>query len=57
MEKRRKYKSLTVKRKLEVIERVESIPPGKKKDIAAEFGIPQSTLSTILKDKEKLLVT
>ena len=58
MEKRRKYKSLTVKRKLEVIERVESLPPGKKKKyIAAEFGIPQSTLSTILKDKEKLLVT
>ena len=58
MEKRRKYKSLTVKRKLEVIERVESLPPGKKKkDIAAKFRIPQSTLSTILKDKEKLLVT
>ena len=31
------------------------LPPGKrKKDIVSEFGISQSTLNTILKDKEKL---
>ena len=29
----------------------------KKKHIASEIGIPQSTLSTALKDKEKLCVS
>ena len=43
---------LTIKKKLEIIDRVDNLPLGKrKKDIASEFGIPQST---ILKDKAKL---
>lgn len=53
--KRTRYQSLTIKRKLEIIDQVEHMPPGKrKKDVAAEFDIPQSTLSTILKDKDSL---
>ena len=40
----KKYNSLTVK--LEIIDRVENLPPDKKKDIAAEYNIPCSTLST-----------
>ena len=37
------------------MEAVETLPPGKKKkDIATEFGIPPSTLSTIVKNKETL---
>ena len=53
--KRTRYQSLTIKRKLKILERVEHLPPPhKKKDIAAEFGIPQSTLSTILKNKDSL---
>ena len=52
---RGKYQSLTVKKKLEIIDQVESLPPGKKKkDIASNFGILQSTLSDILKDKENM---
>ena len=43
----------SIKRKLEII--VNSLPPDKKKkDVASEYGIAPSTLSTILKDKEKL---
>ena len=50
-----RYQSLTVKRKLEIIDRVENLPPGKKKkDVASEFKIPPSTLSTILKNKDVL---
>ena len=46
---------LTVKRKLEIIDRVKNLPPGKKKkDVASEFKIPPSTLSTILKNKDIL---
>ena len=53
--KRTSYKSLTIKKKLEIVDRVEGLPPGKKKkDIAAEYGIPCSTLSTILKKKDSL---
>ena len=49
------YKSLSVKQKLEILERLDHLPAHKKKkDIAAEFGIPCSTLSTILKNKETL---
>ena len=52
---RHRYQSLTAKRKLEIID---SLSPGKWKRIiiiiASEFGIPQSTLSTILKDKDRL---
>ena len=53
--KRARYQSLTIKRKLEIIDKVESLPLGKKKDIAAEWDIPPSTLSTILKNWDSLL--
>ena len=54
--KRDRYQSLTIKRKLEIIDKVDSLPPGKKKkDIAAECDIPPSTLSTILKNRDSLL--
>ena len=50
--KRSRYKSLDIKRELDI---VESAPPGKKKkDIALEVGIPPSTLTTILKNKATL---
>jgi hypothetical protein len=53
--KRSSYQSLTIKKKLEIIDRVEELPSGKKKkDIAAEYNIPCSTLSTILKNKDSL---
>ena len=53
--KRSSYQSLTIKKKLEIIDRVEDLPSGKrKKDIAAEYNIPCSTLSTILKNKDSL---
>ena len=52
--KRARYQSLTIKRKLEIIDKVDSLPPGKKKDIAAECDIPLSTLSTILKNRDSL---
>ena len=44
MSKTARYQSLTLKRKLEIIDKVDSLPPGKKKkDIAAECGIPVGT--------------
>ena len=50
-----KYRSISIKHKLEIIDRVENLPPGKrKKDIAQEFKIPASTLSTIIKNKASL---
>ena len=52
--KRGKYRSLTMKTKLEIIDMVNNLPPGKRKDIAVEYDIPLSTLSTILKCKDKL---
>lgn len=52
---RSKYQSLTIKRKLEIIDLVDQAPPGKKKkDIANEAGIPASTLSTLLKNRDSL---
>ena len=43
MSKTARYQSLTIKGKLEIIDKVDSFPPGKKKkDIAAECGIPVS---------------
>ena len=49
------YLSLTIKRKLEIISAVEKVPASKKKkEIAAEFGIPPSTLSSIIKKKDSL---
>ena len=48
------YCSLTIAEKKEIIEAV--IDGYKKKSVIAEqFEIPQSTLSTILKDKNKIL--
>ena len=50
-----KYQSLSIKRKLEIIDDVEKAPAGKKKkEIATEFGIPTSTLCGILKKKGDL---
>ena len=49
-----RYQSLTIKR--EIIDKLDSLPPGKKKkDIAAECDIPSSTLSTILKNRDSRL--
>lgn len=53
MEKRC-LKSLTVGDKIKIIDEVKK-GVKRKKDIASEFGIPASTLSTILKDKDKIL--
>jgi hypothetical protein len=50
----RKLQTLSLKRKIELIEAVEGCPSGKKKkEIAADFSVPPNTLSTILKNKEK----
>ena len=50
---RTKYQSITIKRKLESIDLVDKEPPGKK-NIASEVGIPASSLSTILKNRDVL---
>lgn len=47
----KKYKSLTLREKLKIIDEVKS-GDKRKKDIAEEYGIPASTLSTILKQEE-----
>lgn len=52
--KRDVYKSLNLGEKVQVIKLVES-GAKKKSDVAKEFGIPASTLSTILKNKGKTL--
>lgn len=53
--KRASYQSLTIKDKIKIIDQCEALPPGKKKkDVAADFKIAPSTLSTILKDKASL---
>ena len=49
-----KRRSLSLKRKIEVIEEVEKQPFKKKCAIAEEFEVHRSTLATILKNKEKL---
>ena len=52
---RNKYQSITIKCKLEIIDLVDKVPAGKKKkDIASGVGIPASTLSTILKNRDVL---
>lgn len=53
MEKRT-LKSLTIGDKIKIIDEVKR-KLKRKKDIASEFGIPASTLSTILKYKDKIL--
>ena len=53
--KRNSYQSLSLKKKCEIVESVEGLPPSKKeKDVAAEYNIPCSTLSTIMKNKNQL---
>ena len=53
-----RYKSLTIKQKLEIIDLVEKAEPGKKKkEITAELSIPPSTLSTILRNKSALMAS
>jgi len=51
--KRLHYKSLSLHQKIELIKEVDC--GGKRKDIAAKFGIPQSTLTTIYKCKENII--
>lgn len=53
MEKR-SLMSLTIGDKIKITEEVKK-GVKRKKNIASEFGIPASTLSTILKDKNKIL--
>ncbi|GBN22828.1 hypothetical protein AVEN_127774-1 [Araneus ventricosus] len=49
---KRKLNVLTVKKKIEIFEAVDK--GWKKGQIAKDFKIPASTLSTILKDREKI---
>jgi len=49
----KKYKSLTISEKKQLIEAVER--GDKKTEVAKTFDIPLSTLSTILKDKNKII--
>lgn len=53
MEKR-SLKSLIVGDKIKIIDEVKK-GVERKKDVASKFGIPASTLSTIFKDKDKIL--
>ena len=52
-----KQKSLSLKDKVQILKAVDSRSGqrGSKGQIAKEFGIANSTLSTIIKDKEKIL--
>ncbi|KAL4125963.1 hypothetical protein QTP88_010196 [Uroleucon formosanum] len=52
--KKRCLKSLTVGDKIKIINEVKK-GVKRKKYMATEFGIPASTLSTILKEKDKIL--
>ena len=52
MEKR-KLVTLTLKRKIDLISTAEMNPSKKRKEIAEEFGIAPTTVTGILKDKEK----
>ena len=50
-----KRASLTLLRKIEILDAVDRAGPCcKKQKIAEEFGIPSSTLSTILKNKDDI---
>jgi len=51
---KRTLMSLTVDDKIKVIDEVKGRVK-RKKDIVSEFSIPGNTLSTILKDKDKIL--
>ena len=51
-----KRQSLSLDKKAEIIKAVDGAPLSKKKkDIAADFGIPANTLSTILKNRDSIL--
>lgn len=52
---KRKLITLTLEQKVNLILEVEKNPNLKKKDVAAKYGIPPNTVSTILKDKQKIL--
>ena len=51
----RKLKALPIAHKVKLIKAVENRGAKRKVDIAMEWGIPQSTLSTIMKEREKVL--
>ncbi|KAL3273865.1 hypothetical protein HHI36_015291 [Cryptolaemus montrouzieri] len=53
MSDKRKLKTLTQREKFDVINAVKS--GMKKKDVAAHYGLPPSTLSTIIKNEAKIL--
>lgn len=54
MATKRKCSTLSIAEKKKIIDAVDR-GKGKKKQIAKDFGIPSSTLSTILKNKETIL--
>lgn len=54
MSAKRKVNSLTIGDKFKIIQAVKA-EERKKKDITAEFNIPSSTLSTILKNEAEIL--
>lgn len=53
MSGKKKRAALSVEVKSKLIKTVEDNPTKKKTDIAKEFGIPPTTLFTILKNKDK----
>ncbi|KAL3270138.1 hypothetical protein HHI36_009196, partial [Cryptolaemus montrouzieri] len=53
MSDKRKLKTLTLREKFNVINAVKSCM--KKKDVAAHYGLPLSTLSTIIKNEAEIL--
>ncbi|GBP42400.1 Tigger transposable element-derived protein 4 [Eumeta japonica] len=54
MSTKRKLRTLTLREKIEVIKAVKS--GLKKKDVAAQYGLPASTLSTIIKNEDEILL-
>ena len=53
MEKEKTRKSLTLKRKIELIDEVEKFPVKEKSHIAEEYQIHPSTVTAVLNNKEK----
>ena len=53
MAEKRKLKTLSLKRKMNLIRKVESNPFKKQKLIADEFNIPCNTLTTIMRDSQE----
>jgi hypothetical protein len=52
---KRTKNSLSLKQKIELIKRIETAPPHKKRrQIAEEFGVAPSTISCVVKNKDKL---